>query len=436
MSSWEEVFDVYGVKRVAPNDKKKSAYVPNNAQKEALERGGVMPTDGGSGSEVSIRVLGDSERTRVRASYYHSKGHPQRERRIGREFVSRWLNDGDQVLIGVRDGQVFAAKIQNTADHPRILSELLAITSGNDRSGGGRVRPISDDGRQLKAEFSIEGQAPAFTLTVECGDGRVRTEYAEALELLLTRLATLSAKLVSGRLVTAVALHRAATENMDTALRPVPFSLPLELRASDASDLRKALGRAGAAIGRPEGTSGNTTKRIALELVLNHEAARTAGELQALLVGESEIEDAKGLGGIDPADALVLASPVDEKALETLRQKYASASPLIKAKLSHHVERGGVGAKVKSVRGFRCQICEALGVESLGFEKRSGGRYVEAHHVMPVSELVQGSLGPQNVIAVCPNHHRQIHYGKVIVTEREHEFVLLLDGMVLTVERN
>jgi hypothetical protein len=131
MSKWDEVFDFHGLKHVAPNDKKKSAYVPSQGQKDTLELAGLIPADGGPAPEMSIRVLGDPSRDTVKASFYRSKGHPHRERRMGREFISCWLEEGDEVLIGVKDGQIFVAKVHDPATHPSILGQLGVLAIGD-----------------------------------------------------------------------------------------------------------------------------------------------------------------------------------------------------------------------------------------------------------------------------------------------------------------
>ena len=45
--------------------------------------------------------------------------------------------------------------------------------------------------------------------------------------------------------------------------------------------------------------------------------------------------------------------------------------------------------------------------------KPDGVPYVEAHHVVPVSRGSAGLLDPANIITVCANHHRELHYGGV-----------------------
>jgi len=290
MSQWSKVFDAHGVKRVAPNDKNKSAYVPSQEQKDALDRAGLIPEDGGPAPAFAIRVLGDPLRDHVKTSYYRSKGHPHRERRMGREIISRWLEVDDEVLIGVRNGTVFIAKVNDPAMHPAILEQLR--------------RAFSDDGSTRQ---------------------------------------------------------------------------PVQPGSTDA---------------------------------------------------------AEGSEGLDHQDLEVLTTSSDPDVLEDLRRKYADVSPETKARISKYIERGAVGDAVKRACGYRCQICEALGMDGLGFRKNSGGYYAEAHHVLSVSGLAPGSLGPSNVICICPTHHRQLHYGRVSMTVRADEFVFTLEDITVYVPRN
>lgn len=349
MSRWGDIFDAHAVKRVSPNDQRKCAYVPSREQKTVLEKAGWLPTDGGPAPATSVRVLGDPQRSTVDASYYRSRGHPGREPRLGRQVISSWLVEGDELLMGLKAGQLFFAKVHDPATHTQIASDLQR-TAGNPAttSGSTRVNPRADDGRVLRAQFSVDGQPPDFTIIMECGDGRRHTEYAPALELILARLASLEARLLSARLATAVALKRAEEEQLDTSLRPAGFELPLTIRASEVSKLRKALGNAGAAIGKPANTSGNSTKRMALVVQLGLTVS-SASELLALL--------ADGLDGritepleLDREDVRTLTADAGPTELERLRQKYADAAPEVKSRLSHHIERGSVGERVKRGR--------------------------------------------------------------------------------------
>lgn len=52
-----------------------------------------------------------------------------------------------------------------------------------------------------------------------------------------------------------------------------------------------------------------------------------------------------------------------------------------------------------------CEHCGAL-----GFLKQNGKRYLETHHITELSH--RGADRPSNVIALCPNDHREAHFGK------------------------
>lgn len=52
----------------------------------------------------------------------------------------------------------------------------------------------------------------------------------------------------------------------------------------------------------------------------------------------------------------------------------------------------------------RCEYCS-----SPGFVTSAGAVFLETHHIVPLSE--GGADKVSNVAAVCPNHHREAHYG-------------------------
>ena len=65
--------------------------------------------------------------------------------------------------------------------------------------------------------------------------------------------------------------------------------------------------------------------------------------------------------------------------------------------------------------------CEYCGQP--GFASFNGGIYLETHHIIPLSE--NGSDDTPNVIALCPNHHKEAHYGinKIELREKFIEIV-------------
>jgi 5-methylcytosine-specific restriction protein A len=60
----------------------------------------------------------------------------------------------------------------------------------------------------------------------------------------------------------------------------------------------------------------------------------------------------------------------------------------------------------------RCEFCLRR-----GFKIADGRVFLETHHVIPLSE--GGTDSPDNVAAVCPNHHREAHHGSRAKVIRE-----------------
>jgi hypothetical protein len=122
--------------------------------------------------------------------------------------------------------------------------------------------------------------------------------------------------------------------------------------------------------------------------------------------------------------------------LDKAEEEYAHASPEAKEVLSRRIERGDIGEHVKKANGYRCQICAALGRDPVGFLKRDNTPYIEAHHVVPVASLEKGVLAASNVIAVCANHHRQLHYGNVSVRIENAAFAISINGKYLRIPKH
>ncbi len=58
------------------------------------------------------------------------------------------------------------------------------------------------------------------------------------------------------------------------------------------------------------------------------------------------------------------------------------------------------------VLGRAIGCCEWCGVP--GFLREDGSRYLEVHHIVSLAD--DGADHPLNMIALCPNHHREAHH--------------------------
>lgn len=149
------------------------------------------------------------------------------------------------------------------------------------------------------------------------------------------------------------------------------------------------------------------------------------------LLSEDSVQQLRTMLGMGSAEQNASAMGDMADQIAALEERYRSADAKVKARVSNFIERGTIGDTVKRANGYRCQICEALDLDPVGFQRRHGGTYVEAHHVQQVSTRGAGVLAPSNIMTLCANHHRQMHFGRVSVAVSSQGFEVDLEGRVL-----
>jgi len=125
----------------------------------------------------------------------------------------------------------------------------------------------------------------------------------------------------------------------------------------------------------------------------------------------------------------------DAAALALQETELIGKIPEVRERISKTIERGPIGQRLKRLNGYRCQICEAVGQGPGSFLKPNGERYVEAHHATPVSAQEIGSLAASNIMILCADHHRQMHYGNVRLVRAASTFELIIDGIAISIAR-
>lgn len=84
-------------------------------------------------------------------------------------------------------------------------------------------------------------------------------------------------------------------------------------------------------------------------------------------------------------------------------------------------------AQLKILRGFKCQLCQTQ------IRKRNGGFYAEAAHITPKSR--RGLEMPDNILILCPNHHKEFDLGDRKITSRLQEKIeFYLNGRFFKVD--
>jgi HNH endonuclease len=142
------------------------------------------------------------------------------------------------------------------------------------------------------------------------------------------------------------------------------------------------------------------------------------------------------VGGIPETEEMASLSPDRVSDIRVFEYRYASRAPVVTEIHSRKIERGSVGRRVKEYLGYRCQICSALGRSPIAFEDRNGMGFAEAHHVIPVSQRIVGSLSALNIMVLCPNHHRQAHHGRFeIEADEPDHWRISLDGCSLQISK-
>lgn len=104
-----------------------------------------------------------------------------------------------------------------------------------------------------------------------------------------------------------------------------------------------------------------------------------------------------------------LTSEERQRRLAKAKKVPVTKKVLIKA----FVRNPDVVAEALHMANGRCGDCGERGP----FERRSdGSRYLEVHHKLPLAQGGEDTL--ENAIALCPNCHRERHYGVVTGSER------------------
>lgn len=156
-----------------------------------------------------------------------------------------------------------------------------------------------------------------------------------------------------------------------------------------------------------------------------------------LLAREASVRTwAESLAASEVAAAQLPApESLDALRLIEIEKRLLGRKPDLRERVSRSIERGSIGAKLKRANDFKCQLCEALGLDPIGFLKANGEPYVEAHHATPVSQLEIGSLAASNIMILCANHHREMHYGDVLLSREDDAFLVKLGQRVIRIKR-
>ncbi|WP_373839310.1 HNH endonuclease [Methanospirillum sp.] len=81
---------------------------------------------------------------------------------------------------------------------------------------------------------------------------------------------------------------------------------------------------------------------------------------------------------------------------------------------------------VKNLHDNTCQVCSAMG------EMTNGP--VEVHHIVPLS--MNGRDKAENMLTICPRHHRAVHAGEIILDKTNENIKISYSGETWTISVN
>lgn len=85
----------------------------------------------------------------------------------------------------------------------------------------------------------------------------------------------------------------------------------------------------------------------------------------------------------------------------------------------------GLVRALKEKHGSKCQIC------GFTFKMANGRFYSEAAHITAISSRAKGIDVPENILILCPNHHKMLDYGVVEVISRDE---VKIDGQIKRIQ--
>ena len=127
-----------------------------------------------------------------------------------------------------------------------------------------------------------------------------------------------------------------------------------------------------------------------------------AGKISVMASSEATAEELEGL------DQLVIKAGSFENLTLEWQKKNIDKSPQEIQKTIRVLQRSyGIVKKLKELYENKCQIC------GLQIPKKNGGFYSEVAHIKPLATRAVGVDASQNLIVLCPNHHKMLDYSEV-----------------------
>ncbi len=223
-------------------------------------------------------------------------------------------------------------------------------------------------------------------------------DYAKAMELILARLEKFGVPAIK---VYAVSRNLTkAYPDIDDRIIEIDSSSIILLGVKSPEEIRLDIGRAVGELKedpRKESKGGNRFKRVLIHSPVV--SAEDWAHIASNSIKTTLLAPTKDFEKLDTIVGELLKKPLNKpagnknpKQSETTHTSFLR-DPCVKAWVLQNAEG-------------TCEACSF----AAPFERNDGSPYLEVHHVLPLVE--GGSDTVENTIAVCPNCHRNLHFGK------------------------
>lgn len=280
-----------------------------------------------------------------------------------------------------------------TATSRRINSNSLAVIRRR------RLPKIRiNDHEEFDSAYEISTISGISGLVLESwGPSYRNPDYAKAMELILSRLDYFGVPSIN---VYAVSRNLTnAYPNIDDRIIKIDSSSNILLGVKTPEEIRIDIGRVVGELKEDpkiKSKGGNRFKRLLLHspLVSAEDWERIASNsIKTTLL--APINDSEKLDTI-----------VGELLKKTLTKPAGNEHPKqCEVTCTSYFRDPWVKAWVLQNAKGTCEACSSLAP----FKRNDGSAYLEVHHVLPLAE--GGSDTVENTIAVCPNCHRELHFG-------------------------
>jgi len=100
-----------------------------------------------------------------------------------------------------------------------------------------------------------------------------------------------------------------------------------------------------------------------------------------------------------------LYAQIDIDTLKAKVQKMNTIATQTSRAVNVYVRNNALRTLVKRRSNYSCEMPSC---DYMGFEQENGDKYIEVHHLIPLSQGGEDSLS--NTVALCPICHRKLHY--------------------------